>query len=118
MGVIKHICTQLFTYRTTCNGQVQMKQTHTPRGFDALSQDAVCSPLGCAGSVYFSPCGLVGWLLACLLAWLVGWLVSCLASQQHASVFYGRICSGNCPSCRAETEVAGLIFLSHAVTVH
>ena len=37
---------------------------------------------------------------------LIDWLVGCLTSQQHASVFQGRICSDNCTCCHTETEVA------------
>ena len=33
-------------------------------------------------------------------------LVACLTSQQHASVFQRRICSGNCTCCHTEIEVA------------
>ena len=37
-------------------------------------------------------------------------LVGCVASQQHASVSQGRICSDNCTCCHTDTEVAAQIF--------
>ena len=36
--------------------------------------------------------------------------VGCLTSQQHASVFQGRICSDNFTCCHTETEVADQTF--------
>ena len=36
--------------------------------------------------------------------------VGCLTSQQHANVFQGQICSGNCMSCLTEIEVANPTF--------
>ena len=36
----------------------------------------------------------------------VCWLVGCLTSQQHASVYQGRICSDNFTCCHTEIEVA------------
>ena len=37
-------------------------------------------------------------------------LVGCLTSQQHATVFQGRICSDNFTRCHTETEVADQTF--------
>ena len=36
--------------------------------------------------------------------------IACLTSQQHASVFQGRICSDNCTCCHTEIEVADQTF--------
>ena len=40
----------------------------------------------------------------------VGCLLACLTSQQHASVFLGQICSGNCTCNHTEIEVADQTF--------
>ena len=45
--------------------------------------------------------------LSCLFA---GWLVACLTSQQHASVFQGRICSEKFTCSHSEIEVADQTF--------
>ena len=59
-------------------------------------------------------CLLVGWFvcwLVCLLVgWLVGCLLACLSSQQHASVFLGRICTDSFTCCHTEIEVADQTF--------
>ena len=41
---------------------------------------------------------------------VAGFFVCWLTSQQHASVFQGRICSDNSTCCRTETEVADQTF--------
>ena len=38
------------------------------------------------------------------------WFVACLTSQQHSSVFQGRICSGNFTCCHTEVEVTDPTF--------
>ena len=45
-----------------------------------------------------------------MITTLHGWLVCCLASQQHASVSRGQICSGNFTCCHTEIEVADQTF--------
>ena len=41
---------------------------------------------------------------------LVAWLAGCLTSQQHASVYQGRICEDKCTCCHIEVEVADQTF--------
>ena len=41
---------------------------------------------------------------------VVDWLVDCLTSQQHASVYQGRMCSENFTCCHTEIEVANQTF--------
>ena len=40
----------------------------------------------------------------------VCWVVGCLTSQQHVSVYHGRICPDNCTRCHIAIEVAGQTF--------
>ena len=44
------------------------------------------------------------------VAVVVCWLLACLMSQQHASVFQGRVCSDHFTCCHTETEVADQTF--------
>ena len=58
-----------------------------------------------------------GWFGGKVAGWVVGvaacevcLLAGCLISQQHASVFQGRICSDNLTCCHTEIEVADPTF--------
>ena len=46
----------------------------------------------------------------CVVNLFVCWLLACLTSQQHASVFQGRICSDNCTCCHTEIDGADQTF--------
>ena len=81
-------------------------ETHRLRG------RVVRHPLETRGSSLAFPClvGFVGWLVGWLVCWLVGCLLACLSSQQHASVFLGRICANNFTCCHTEIEVVDQTF--------
>ena len=49
-------------------------------------------------------------MIPCPLYYVICLLVACLASQQHASVSQGMICSHNCTCCHTEIQVADQTF--------
>ena len=68
----------------------------------------LCQAMALFPSLFLS--SFVPYILHVSVPTYIVMLVGCLASQQHACVSQGRICSDNCTCCHTEREVADQTF--------